>query len=178
MKETRPVPMMTDHTDSPALKVLDLGSLPKEKANAILATIAAIEKKSFPATEVFDFTPGTLKKANTRVLFVASQSAPLSAIAYCVYVRWRRTILLHKLCVSERFRGQGIGKLLMRNVLDRAKEERCDFLELWVDQARMAARNLYARSGLQEQCVVNDYYGPNRTGIKMSVQFQGGNPLS
>lgn len=163
--------MVTGHTDGTVLKVLDLGSLPKESAVAILGTIATIEKKSFPATEVFDFTPGILKKANTRVLFVASQSAPLSAIAYCVYVRWRRTVLLHKLCVSERFRGQGIGKLLMGNVLERAKEERCDFLELWVDQARMVARNLYTRSGLREQCVVNDYYGPNRSGIKMSVQF-------
>jgi axial budding pattern protein 2 len=165
--------MMTGHTDAAVFKVLDLGSLSKEKAVAILTTIATLEKKSFPATEVFDFTPGMLKKANTRILVVVSQSAPLSAIAYCVYVRWRRTILLHKLCVSERFRGQGIGKLLMRNVLERAKEERCDVLELWVDQARMVARNLYARLGLQEQCVVNDYYGPNRNGIKMSVRFQG-----
>ena len=164
--------MATGNTDGAVLKVLDLGSLPKEKAVTILATIATLEKKSFPATEVFDFTPGMLKKANTRVLFVVSQSAPLSAIAYCVYVRWRRTILLHKLCVSERFRGQGIGKLLMGDVLERAKEERCDVLELWVDQARVVARNLYTRSGLQEQCVVNDYYGPNRNGIKMSVQVQ------
>src|ERR1700722_16886299 len=168
-----PAAMVTGHTDGIILNVLDLASLPKENAVAILGTIATLEKKSFPATEVFDFTPGILKKANTRVLFVASQSAPLSAIAYCVYVRWRRTILLHKLCVSERFRGQGIGKLLMGNVLERAKEERCDSLELWVDQARMVARNLYLRSGLQEQCVVNDYYGPNRSGIKMSVRFQG-----
>ena len=165
--------MVTGHIDGTVLKVLNLGSLSKEKALAILTTIATLEKKSFPATEVFDFTPGMLKKANTRILVVVSQSAPLSAIAYCVYVRWRRTILLHKLCVSERFRGQGIGKLLMRNVLERAKEERCDVLELWVDQARMVARNLYARLGLQEQCVVNDYYGPNRSGIKMSVRFQG-----
>lgn len=165
--------MMTGHADGVVFKILDLGSLSKEKAVAILTTIATLEKKSFPATEVFDFTPGMLKKANTRILVVVSQSAPLSAIAYCVYVRWRRTMLLHKLCVSERFRGQGIGKLLMRNVLERAKEERCDVLELWVDQARMVARNLYARSGLQEQCVVNDYYGPNRNGIKMSVRFQG-----
>jgi ribosomal protein S18 acetylase RimI-like enzyme len=165
--------MMTGHADGVVFKILDLGSLSKEKAVAILTTIATLEKKSFPATEVFDFTPGMLKKANTRILVVVSQSAPLSAIAYCVYVRWRRTMLLHKLCVSERFRGQGIGKLLMRNVLERAKEERCDVLELWVDQARTVARNLYARSGLQEQCVVNDYYGPNRNGIKMSVRFQG-----
>jgi GNAT superfamily N-acetyltransferase len=165
--------MMTGHADGVVFKILDLGSLSKEKAVAILTTIATLEKKSFPAAEVFDFTPGMLKKANTRILVVVSQSAPLSTIAYCVYVRWRRTILLHKLCVSERFRGQGIGKLLMRNVLERAKEERCDVLELWVDQARTVARNLYARSGLREQCVVNDYYGPNRNGIKMSVRFQG-----
>jgi GNAT superfamily N-acetyltransferase len=173
MREIQPAAMMTGHTDGAVLKLLDLGSLPKEKAVAILASIATLEKKSFPASEVFDFTPDILKKANTRVLFVVSQSAPLSVIAYCVYVRWRRTMLLHKLCVSKGFRGQGIGKLLMGNVLERAKEERCDLLELWVDQARTVARNLYARSGLREQCVVNDYYGPNRNGIKMSVQFRG-----
>jgi ribosomal protein S18 acetylase RimI-like enzyme len=149
----------------------DLSSQAKEKAVAILVTIAALEKKSFPATEVFDFSTSILKKANTRVLFVVSQSAPLSAIAYCVCVRWRRTFLLHKLCVAERFRGQGIGKLLMREVLDRAEQEGCDVLELWVDQSRIIALNLYVRSGLEEQCLVSDYYGPGRTGIKMSIQF-------
>ena len=153
------------------LHVQDLSSQAKEKAVPILATIAALEKKTFPATEVFDFSPGILKKANTRVLFVVSQSAPLSAIAYCVCVRYRRTLLFHKICVSERFRGQGIGKLLMREVLDRAEQECCDILELWVDQARTVARSLYVQLGLEEQSLVEDYYGPGRHGLKMSIQF-------
>jgi GNAT superfamily N-acetyltransferase len=106
--------------------VHDLSSQPKGKAVPLLATIAKLEKKSFPATEVFDFSTDILKKANTRVLFVVSQSAPLSAIAYCVCVRWHRTLLLHKICVAERFRGQGIGKSLMREVRDRAEQEGCD----------------------------------------------------
>jgi GNAT superfamily N-acetyltransferase len=152
-------------------EVQDLSSQPKDKAASILATIAKLEKKSFPATEVFDFSTGILRKANTRVLFVVSESAPLSVIAYCVCVRWHRTLLLHKICVAERFRGQSIGKLLMREVLDRAEQENCNVLELWVDQSRMVARNLYLQSGLEEQCHVGDYYGPGRTGIKMSVQL-------
>jgi GNAT superfamily N-acetyltransferase len=151
--------------------VQDLRPQPKDKAVSILATIVKLEKKSFPATEVFDFSTDILKKANTRVLFVVSQSAPLSAIAYCVCVRWHRKLLLHKICVAERFRGQSIGKLLMHGVMDRAEQETCDFLELWVDQSRMVARNLYLQSGLEEQCHVHDYYGPGRTGIKMSLQL-------
>jgi GNAT superfamily N-acetyltransferase len=153
------------------LNVQDLSSQAKEKAVPILATIAKLEKKSFPATEAFDFSIDMLKKANTRVLYVVSQSAPLSAIAYCVCVRWHRTLLLHKICVAERFRGQGVGKLLMREILDRAELEGCDILELWVDQSRLIAHNLYLQSGLEEQCHVHDYYGPGRTGIKMSINF-------
>lgn len=153
------------------LSVRDMTFQAKEKAVPILATIARIEEKSFPATEAFDFSTSILKKANTRILFVVNQSAPLSAVAYCVCVRHRRTILVHKICVAERFRGQGIGKLLMDQILKRAELEGCDDLELWVDECRMPARNLYARSGFEERCRVKDYYGPGRTGIKMVAHF-------
>jgi GNAT superfamily N-acetyltransferase len=166
-----PISEISRTLSSASFDVQDLSSQPKDKVAPVLAAITKLEKKSFPAAEVFGFSPGVLRKANTRILFVVSQSAPLSVVAYCVCVRWHRTLLLHKICVAERFRGQSIGKLLMHEVLDRAEQENCDALELWVDQSRMAARHLYLRSGLEELCHVRDYYGPGRTGIKMSVQL-------
>lgn len=169
-----PSPKVTSITGSSrnaTLTVYDLKSQCEAMAISILAKIAALEKKSFPATEVFDFSPAMLKKANTRVLYIVNQSVPLSVIAYCICVRHRRTLLFHKICVAELFRGQGVGRSLMREVMSRAAEENCLSLELWVDQSRMAARNLYVRFGLEEQCLVEDYYGPGRNGIKMSIQF-------
>ena len=151
--------------------VQDLKSQCEAAAISVLATIAALEKKSFPATEVFDFSPAIRKKANTSVLYIVNQSVPLSAIAYCVCVRHRRKLLLHKICVAELFRGQGVGRSLMREVMSRAAGKNCLSLELWVDQSRISARNLYVRSGLEEQCLVEDYYGPGRNGIKMSIQL-------
>ena len=75
------------------LTVQDLKSQSEATAISVLATIAALEKKSFPATEVFDFSPIMLKKANTRVLHIVNQSVPFSAIAYCFCVRHRRKLL-------------------------------------------------------------------------------------
>ena len=147
-------------------------SLPTQREKlSTLTSITAIEKKSFPSTEAFDFCPGILNKANTRVMYVVHRSAPLSPIAYCVCVRHRQTLLFHKVCVAERFRGQGVGRLLMCEALDRAEREHCLALELWVDQSRSVARRLYVQLGLEEQCLVRDYYGPGHNGIKMSIRL-------
>ena len=83
---------------------------------------------------------------------------------------WWRTLLLHKVCVSPKYRNQVIDAMLLE-VLRRAEDEHCDLLELWAYEAKTIARHQYSRVGLPEQCIVNDYYGKSRNGIKVSVQL-------
>ena len=158
------------------LAVRDLVSVPKSKAIVILAAVAAIEKKSFPSNEALSFDVNLLNKPNTSILYVTDQEMHTPVVAYCVCVRFRRTLLLHKICVAERFRGQGIGKYLLTEILRYAERGGCSSLDLWVDPARVIAVKLYKHAGLVQQCLVTDYYVPGRDGIKMSIQLPRQDP--
>ncbi|KAL2872184.1 GNAT family N-acetyltransferase [Aspergillus lucknowensis] len=161
------------------LTISDIHSLGKSQAFEILAQIARVEKKSFPASEAFPFCEELWrKKPNTRVLYVTwtSQGAqsPLPLIAYAVYARQKGVAWLHKICVAEPFRRKGIGMQLMEYIRARLRNEDCQYIHLWVDKAREHARSLYLRIGFEEHEELPDYYSPGRAGIKMTLGLESG----
>ncbi|PYH40627.1 GNAT family N-acetyltransferase [Aspergillus saccharolyticus JOP 1030-1] len=151
----------------------DIHSLNRTQALDILAQIARVEKKSFPANEVMSFGEELWrKKPNTRVLYTAASGAnPPVVLAYAVYVRQKGVALLHKVCVAESHRRQGVGIQLMQYIRTRLQKEGCQYIQLWVDQDRAPARALYVRSGYAEREAIADYYGPGRTGIRMVLNL-------
>jgi ribosomal protein S18 acetylase RimI-like enzyme len=167
---------------SEGLVVSDLISLGQREALEILAQITRIERKTFPSSEVFDFSMGLWrKKPNTRVLYATvrppslppfSICAPPTLVAYTVYVRQKGAALLHKICVTESYRGKGIGRKLLDYVCQRLRKEDCQYIQLWVDEARKPARALYSGCGFEEQEKVVDYYAPGRTGIRMILNLE------
>ncbi|OAX84928.1 hypothetical protein ACJ72_00714 [Emergomyces africanus] len=204
---------------APALTIQPLHSIPqKHLALELLFQINRIERKTFPASEAFDFSDQSLwrQKPNTRILFATvvpddkSTSTPtptptttttapknvktpkkdsktatplppssttVVVIAYALYVRQRDTALLHKICVSEPFRGQGVGKQLLEYVIEqqlRRQESGCLAVQLWVDEKREVARRLYGSCGFVEVEGVEDYYGPGRKGVRMVLGLEGG----
>ncbi|KAI9376836.1 acyl-CoA N-acyltransferase [Aspergillus egyptiacus] len=161
------------------LTISDIHSLGKIQALEILAQIARVEKKTFPASEAFPFGEELWrKKPNTRVIYVArtsqgSQSNP-ELIAYAVYARQKGIALLHKVCVAEPFRQKGVGMQLMEYIRNRLQKEGCQYIHLWVDKNRERARSLYLRNGYEERGENPDYYAPGRDGIKMVLDLQRG----
>ncbi|PGH19156.1 hypothetical protein AJ80_04236 [Polytolypa hystricis UAMH7299] len=170
--------------------ITDIHTLPQKQALEILMQITRIEKRTFPTSEAFEFSPDLWrKKPNTRVLYAklasptetkapattaaaaaaaaATTAADVTVIAYAVYVRIRGTALLHKVCVAEAYRGQGLGKQLMAHIQARLVREGCQIVHLWVDTGRETARRLYIGCGFEEVEMVEDYYGNGRTGVKM-----------
>ncbi|KAF7158091.1 hypothetical protein CNMCM6106_004413 [Aspergillus hiratsukae] len=159
------------------LTISDIHALGKDQAFEILAQIARIEKKTFPANEAFAFGEDLWKKKpNTRVLYAVSTASgvPHRLVAYAVYVRQKGVALLHKVCVVEAFRRQGIGMQLMNYIRQRLQKEGCQCIQLWVDKAREPARLLYKRSGFEEREEIADYYAPGRTGIRMVLNLERG----
>ncbi|KMU73456.1 acetyltransferase [Coccidioides immitis RMSCC 3703] len=130
------------------------------------------------------------KKPNTRVIYVkftetassvssktkladkVTSNSATNVIGYAVYVRMKGTALLHKVCIAEPYRGQGVGRQLMAYIEQRLRREGCQAVQLWVDKDRAAARRLYARCGFEEQETVENYYGNGRTGIKMALELE------
>ena len=161
---------------SPTLTHSDIHSLKRNEALEILVQISRVEKKTFPANEAFTFGEELWrKKPNTRVLYstrVADNSTREDLVAYAVYVRQKGVALLHKVCVIEAYRRQGVGQQLMSFIQERLRKEGCQYIQLWVDQAREPARALYRRCGFEEREVIPDYYAPGRTGIRMILDLE------
>lgn len=148
------------------LTIADIHSLSQSEATDILTRIARVEKKTFPSSESYDFSIELWrKKPNTRVIYATYP--PLTLVAYAVYVRQKGIALLHKVCVAEQYRQQGIGTQLLKYIQERLAREGCQCIQLWVDEVREPARVLYSRCGFHEREAVADYYAPGRTGIRM-----------
>ncbi|RAK93650.1 acetyltransferase, GNAT family [Aspergillus costaricaensis CBS 115574] len=162
---------------TPSLIISDIHSLKRDQALEILAQISRVEKKTFPANEAFSFgEEHWRKKPNTRVLYVtrapsASGDVRPTLLAYAVYVRQKGIALLHKVCVGEAHRRQGVAMRLMNYIRARLQSEGCQQIQLWVDKARSPARSLYVRNGFKERDEIPDYYAPGRTGIKMVLDL-------
>lgn len=155
------------------LIILDIQSLSQDQASEILSQISRVEKRTFPAKEALRFGEELWrKKPNTRVLYATSAAAadPRSpVVAYALYVRQKGVALLHKICVAEPYRRQGVGQKLMAYIQSRLQKEGCQYIQLWVDKAREPARSLYVRNGFEEREEVANYYAPGRTGIRMTL---------
>lgn len=163
---------------SDSLSISDIHSLSQTRAFEILSQIARVEKRTFPSKETFGFGEELWrKKPNTRVLYATHATgadAPSPVIGYGVYVRQKGAALLHKICVAEPYRRQGVGQQLMTYIQHRLQKEDCQYVQLWVDKAREPARSLYLRNGFEEREEVADYYAPGRTGIRMVLDLKRG----
>ena len=136
-----------------------------------LAAIKQVEKKVFPAAEAMDFDL-ELAKNNTQLLFISLPEArPSSILGYLLNSRTGRQASLHKLCILPAQRRQGMAKMLLGTVQKDLSRKGCSHIQLWVDESREPARRLYKDSGFVERQFVEDYYGPGRSGIKMTCDL-------
>ncbi|KAF3480280.1 acetyltransferase [Arthroderma uncinatum] len=161
------------------LVIGDIHALGQNEATATIEAISRIERRTFPTSEAMQFDVSLWrKKPNTRVIYgkttmaaAAATSMTSKVIAYAVYVRVKEKALLHKICVEGGHRGQGLGRQMMVYIEDRLRREGCQAVHLWVDAARTPARRLYSSRGFEETETVDDYYGRDRTGIKMVLDL-------
>ena len=144
--------------------------LPKDKVDNLLAQVKRAEKNIFAHNEVLDFDQ-ELKKRNTNVAIVLDfplqPGTPAAVVAYLIYVRVQKTVLLHKLCTLASYRRRGIAKAFIKMFLNRWNDQGCQKVQLWVDEANRPAKSLYSSVGFVEMDRVEGYYAPGRNGIMM-----------
>ncbi|KAH7125409.1 acetyltransferase-like protein [Dendryphion nanum] len=162
----------TIHRRDEEICIQELSSIPLKDRLICLQKVHKIEKKSFPSSEAFDFET-ELKKKNTTLILVTKPDASINVIGYLVFLRIKRTALLHKICLTEQERGRGVGKILMLSVRTYLEKGGCDNIQLWVDEARTPAKALYQSCGFGEIDQCADYYGPGRTALKMQLLIHG-----
>ena len=166
MSKTAPISQMEGS------RIADLTSNPLKDQQKYLAEIQRIEKKNFPSSEALDFD-AELKKRNTNVILALKDfDGSIEVAAYLVYLRMKRLTLLHKICVAQPYRQQGIAKEMITLLRSRLEKEGCDSVQLWVDEGRTAARALYASCDFKQIDRCPDYYGPGRTGLRMVLRLE------
>lgn len=144
-----------------------LSSLKHPQRDEVLKDVKRTEKKVFPALERMDFD-AELRKNNTEMAFAIENSGPnFVMLGYALFSRTKRTVNLHKICVLQSYRNQGIGKSLLSSLIRDMKRQNCLEIALWVDDKRMVARRLYETHGFIEKQRLDNYYGPGRTAIQM-----------
>jgi len=157
----RRAPMVIDGNNNVTISVLP--DKLKKTPNNILNAIQSLERRTFPSSECLSILTETSKR-NTQLLYAQSSS---EIIGYLIYINTSSGLRIHKVCVAEAFRRQGIASSMVRQVCEMAQRAGKD-VDLWVDEGRVPARQCYGACGFtQAGEVVVGYYGPKRNGLRM-----------
>ena len=137
----------------------------------ILPQVGKTERKTFPHSEAMAFE-SELQKSNFELtLIVEDTPAKPRLVAYAGITRTKGTALLHKLCVVEEMRNQGIATKLLGFTIKKLELQGCDGVQLWVDGSREPAKHLYDKFGFKVVREVEDYYAPGRSGLRMILRL-------
>lgn len=139
----------------------------------ILHQVEKIERKIFPRSEAMDFKK-ELQKRNFELIVVVDdvlRTAQPVLVGYVAFTRMKGTALLHKVCILEKYRRQGIATKALQMHFGKLSAQGCRTVQLWVDILREPAKHLYCKLGFTEVQVVEDYYAPGRSGVKMELQL-------
>ena len=144
---------------------------------AVLPQVERAEKKNFARHEAFDFHL-ELKKRNVDLVIILKDDGilpgePPMVIAYFVFVHSKpgNVVMLHKICVLDDFRRQGIATKILATQAARYTSRGCSKIQLWVDEQNMPARSLYESAGFQEMNRVENYYARGCTGLQMALEL-------
>lgn len=140
--------------------------------STLVNQVKRIERQTFPKTEAMDFNH-ELKKRNVLLTLAIDESgvtgeSPI-VLAYALHSRVRSTATLHKMCVTETARRQGIARDLLGRVHSKLASQNCGTVLLWVDVERLPALALYASLEFEVTSHLSDYYGPGRHAVQMKV---------
>ena len=141
----------------------------------LLRQVQRLEKKNFPQHEALDLNE-ELKKRNGELVAILddvsihSMSEP-TLVAYSAFVHSKpgNVVILHKVCIKEDFRRQGIAKNMLRTQIEKLKKQNCSKIQLWVRKENDTAINLYKAVGFEDMSTVDSYYGPGQTGLSMAM---------
>ena len=162
---------MGERLDIGGLSFARLPSKTLRSSDSILRQVKQVERRTFPPNEAFDFDNELRKKTTNLHCAYRTVGGDVELVAYALYVRSKFMTRIHKVCVVERYRNQGLGKWLMGLVLAELTKGSATTIDLWVDVNRKPARELYLSCGFEEKELVPGYYSLERDGIRMEMDL-------
>ena len=122
-----------------------------------LPEVLAIERVSFPNPWTGPLFLQELQVAFSRIILARRPGEPIAGYVCCWFVVDEVHVL--NVAVDPRFRAQGLGGLLMREVLREARESQATAVTLEVRRSNTAGRRLYESFGFEEVGSRPNYYG-------------------
>jgi tRNA threonylcarbamoyl adenosine modification protein YeaZ len=135
-----------------------------------LVTAFALEKSVYKSEA---WTMAQFKEefaAKDRIYVVAEYSGEV--IAYAGAVNLAGTCDVLTLTVAEEHRKKGIGREMLRRLIDWARTQKCEVIMLEVRVGNEEAMPLYESFGFIKISRRADYYGPGKTAIVMRKELQ------
>jgi ribosomal protein S18 acetylase RimI-like enzyme len=171
-KALRSSSSMAERVDISRLTIVRLPSKKLPFSYRLLQAIKHTEKRTFPTNEAFDFDAELKKRSTALYCVYRDDDGDAELCGYAVYVRSKLVTRIHKVCVVERYRGQGVGRWMMGQVIRELQKAAAGNVDLWVDTERAPARRLYRTCGFAEMETVRDYYSKGRDAIRMQVDLE------
>lgn len=130
--------------------------------------VAALEQQLFPvdAWSIEQFWAEMAQA--TRYYFLAVDD--VSVLGYAGLFALAPDADVQTIAVSPKAQGQGIGRLLLEEMIDQAIARNCTQLVLEVRSDNDAALSMYARRGFQRLNIRRNYYAPGVDALVMRLR--------
>jgi ribosomal protein S18 acetylase RimI-like enzyme len=102
-------------------------------------------------------------------LILAERGAELVGYALAAVVRGGEAAWALTLCVRPEVRARGVGRALMRAIIERVKGWDAKMLLLTVAPGNTSAVRLFRSLGFAQIEVCDDYFGPHQTRMEMAI---------
>ncbi len=134
------------------------------------AQIAELEKKYFSEPWSEKSIADEINADNS--IFLACKNTENKVIGYVSGRDNCGEFYINNIAVDENYRKNGVGFLLMSEIITRAKNSDCIFLTLEVRASNVAACMLYEKCGMEKVGVRKNFYRhPTEDGVLYTVYF-------
>lgn len=101
--------------------------------------------------KVWETTSDDISDLNTIIekgnSFGVFENDELIGWAICDFREWNNSLFIENILIDEQFRGQNIGKLLIKNINRKARELQCRLVELETQNTNYPAIQFYQKAG-------------------------------
>ena len=137
-----------------------------------IPVLASYEKQLFPYSpwNSAQFKEEFAKAPKDAYYLAAEAEGELIAYAGVFYVADVADI--HTITVVEKYRRKGVGRELLKRLIDWARVKKADAIMLEMRLGNDAARPLYEQNGFVEVSKRENYYGPGLTAVVMRKELK------
>jgi glutathione synthase/RimK-type ligase-like ATP-grasp enzyme/ribosomal protein S18 acetylase RimI-like enzyme len=125
-------------------------------------------EENFPSSRRFDKTAITrsVNSPHQDVYIIADLGNDLGSITIW---RYEKTWRVYTIAIAPEYRGHDYGRVLMRYVINKAKENGIPRIVLEADAKESHLLQWYETFGFVQTGKLKDYYGPKEHGVKMTL---------